>query len=76
MKSFKCNLNKPSVSKDYKNSFEYISMQNDIDKVNLWVKNYKNDASEFDVPIEEVVSQQLRLYKKSSCEALGGELIK
>lgn len=74
LKKFKCDLeNIPNLSKDYKNSFEYISMQNDIDKVNLWVKNYKNGISDFDIPIEDVVAKQLELFE-SSCEYLGGKL--
>lgn len=68
---FQCDLNDTSVSNDYKNSFEYSSMQNDIDKVNTWVKNYKNGMPDFNIPIEDVVSQQLQLFR-SSCEALGG----
>ncbi|WP_372403725.1 hypothetical protein ACDW34_17190 [Acinetobacter piscicola] len=68
---FQCDLNGTSVSNDYKNSFEYSSMQNDIDKVNTWVKNYKNGMPDFNIPIEDVVSQQLQLFR-SSCEALGG----
>lgn len=74
IKKFKCELDEDySNSDDFLISSQYISMQHDIDKVNIWFDHYKQNMPDFDESISETISKQLHLFE-NSCLQLGGKL--
>lgn len=74
MGRFSCSITSVAEDADAMDNFNFNAMQNDKDKVNTWLANYKNGQHEFNSPISEVIQSQLEVYT-SSCESLGGHLV-
>lgn len=74
IQQFKCSVTSLPANADFMDSFSFNAMQNDKDKANFWLSNYKKGMNDFNKPISEVIEGQLKLYQ-SSCESLGGHLV-
>ena len=71
---FKCSVTSVPEDADITVRYNFNAMQDDKDKVNVWLAHYKDGVHEFKSPISEVIQSQLNVYS-SSCESLGGHLI-
>lgn len=71
---FNCSVTSIPDNADITTRYNFNAMQDDKEKANKWLANYKNGVQEFNSPISDTIQSQLKVFK-SSCESLGGHLV-
>ena len=75
VKEFNCSVTHIASDANIIDQYNFNAMQSDKEKVEFWLSNYKKGMNDFNQPLSEIITRQLEVFT-SSCESLGGHLVK